>query len=354
VSARAPLPGTDRPVQLGFGLISCQRYPGDRRSDADRYREALELAEEAERLGFDSVWTSEHHFVDDAYMPSVLPVCAAIAARTTRVAVGTALVLAPFYDPLRLAEDAATVDLIAGGRFVLGLGLGWRAEEFEALGVRLSERARRLEDAVAVLRQAWSGGLVTGTPSRPYGGVAVTPAPAASSGPPIWIGAFVERAVRRAGRISDGFMATEVTPSSFAEQVRWAREELERAGRDPAEFTWSMHLPTFAWPDGEEGWRLVLPHHHYVWWKYEDMEDARGRTGPPPPAPPITAEREAELRDMIVCGTPAEVAEQIGALRDAAGGRLHYIARLYWPGMEAGVQRAAMRVFAEEVAPALR
>ena len=142
-------------MDLGFGLITCERYPGDPRSDQDLYRDALELAAEAERLGFDSVWVSEHHFVDDAYLPSLLPMCAALAARTSRMAIGTSLLLAPLYEPVRLAEDAAVVDLISAGRLVLGLGLGWRREEFEAFGVSLSERGPRMEETVAILRQAW-------------------------------------------------------------------------------------------------------------------------------------------------------------------------------------------------------
>jgi alkanesulfonate monooxygenase SsuD/methylene tetrahydromethanopterin reductase-like flavin-dependent oxidoreductase (luciferase family) len=165
-------------VRFGFGLITCQRYPGDPRSDVELYADALELAAETEQLGFDSVWTSEHHFVDDAYVPSVLALCAAIAARTDRVLVGTALLLAPLHEPLRVAEDAAVVDMISGGRLVLGIGLGWREEEFDALHVPIRERVGRLEDSIEVYRQAWRGDLVTGGARVRYPDVAVRPRPA--------------------------------------------------------------------------------------------------------------------------------------------------------------------------------
>src|SRR5712692_3144451 len=190
-------------VRFGYGLITCQRYPGDLRNDTDLYREALELAEEAERLGFDSVWTSEHHFADDAYTPSLLPLPAAIAARTRSILIGTGLLLAPLYPPLRLAEDAAVVDLLSQGRLVLGLGLGWLDWEFDALGVPLGERARLTEEAIRICRQGWGEGLVEGP------GVAVHPKPARPGGPPIWLGGHVEPAVRRAARLADGWMAGE-------------------------------------------------------------------------------------------------------------------------------------------------
>ena len=336
-------------VGLGFGLITCQRYPGDARTDRELYAEALSLAEEAERLGFDSVWTSEHHFVDDAYLPSVLPLSAAIAARTSRVLIGTGLMLAPLHEPLRVAEDAAVGDLSSGGRLVLGIGLGWRAEEVDALGVRMRDRVRRLEDSVAVYRQAWSGELVTGGDHLRYPHVPVRPLPARPGGPPIWIGGLSESAIRRAGRIADGFMATEVTPAALAEQVAIARAAHAGGGL----FEIAVHLPTFAWL-GDDAWEIVRPHHWYVSWKYDDMDEARHRVHEGLAPPEIDEAIDASLREQIVLGTPEQVAERIRDLVDAAGGSLHYIARLYFPGLAPEVQREAVRLFAEEVAPALR
>jgi alkanesulfonate monooxygenase SsuD/methylene tetrahydromethanopterin reductase-like flavin-dependent oxidoreductase (luciferase family) len=329
-------------VRVGFGSITCQRYPGDRRSTVELYQEGIELAEEAERLGFDSVWASEHHFFDDGYLPSVLPMCAAIAARTTRTTVGTDVLLGPLHQPIRLAEDAAVVDLISGGRFVLGVGLGWRLEEFEGLGVDRARRRWLLEDEVAVLREAWSERLVSAL------GVAVTPKPTRAGGPPIWLGGVAEAAVRRAARIGDGFFASWSTLASFEQQVAWVRDELARAGRDSDGFQLAIVHPTFAW-DREDAWARIRDAFWHYAWKYEDMATARGRTGPPGPPPRLSSSREKELRDLIVLGRPNEVADRLLAYEQVAGGSLHFVAEFCWPGLEPAVQREALAVFAEVV-----
>jgi alkanesulfonate monooxygenase SsuD/methylene tetrahydromethanopterin reductase-like flavin-dependent oxidoreductase (luciferase family) len=366
-------------IEFGFGLVSCERYPGDQRSYTDLYEDALGLAQEAERLGYESIWVSEHHFFDDGYMPSLLPVCAAMAAVTSRIRIGTGALLAPLYDPIRLAEDAATVDLISRGRLILGLAQGWRPEELEVFGVDPKRRHRRLEETVTILRQAWSSGQVDAIEGRFTHPIAVTPKPAALGGPPIWIAALAEPAIRRAGRIADGYLGTlltrdlratatpsddsfatrrsrlprEVSADQLVDRVGWVREELENSGRNPEAFTFAVLIATLAWPGG--AWARVRDHYYYSFWKYEDMANARGRhNASPAPPPSLAPDYEQELLDGIVMGTPEQVAETLIRFHDRARVDLHYIARSYWPGLDPAFQREAMAVFADEVMPLVR
>src|SRR3990172_8530055 len=144
-------------LQIGLGLFTGQIPSGSDRTFEREYRETLELVRLAEEVGFDSAWVSEHHGASDGYLPSLLPMLAAFAAVTERIALGTGVVLAPFHDPLRLAEDAAVVDQLSGGRLLLGLGLGWRDEGVRMFGPPMKERVGRTVHAVEVCRRAWTG-----------------------------------------------------------------------------------------------------------------------------------------------------------------------------------------------------
>src|SRR4051794_28391074 len=120
-------------VKFGIGLFTGQLPPGSSRTFHEDYRDTLELVKLVEsHEALHSAWVSEHHFAADGYLPSLLCMLAAFAAVTNRIELGTGVVLAPFHDPIRLAEDFAVVDQLAGGRLIAGLGIGWREEEFRA------------------------------------------------------------------------------------------------------------------------------------------------------------------------------------------------------------------------------
>jgi probable F420-dependent oxidoreductase len=340
-------------MRIGYGYLTAQHHPDDPRSDVEIYSEAIDVAVELEAGGIDSVWTSEHHFVDDGYMPSQLPVLAAIAARTSRIRLGTGVLLAPMFDPLHLAEDAATVDLISNGRLILGLGIGWRDEEFEGFGVPVGSRGSRLEATITVLRQAWSDDLVTGDGRHfRYPDLNVTPKPAQPEGPPIWIGAGAEAAVRRAGRVADGYFAGPASPDGLARRIGWARDEAARVGRDSAAISANLYRPTFAWRDGD-AWERIREPAWYLSWKYGDMADARGSRDRRRP-PRAGAEDEARVRQAMNVGTPEQVGEEILRYRDVLGDEGTYVARAHFPGLDPGVAAESRRILVEEVLPLVR
>src|SRR6185437_10664707 len=121
---------------MRVGTIVGFQNPAPWRAEwTELYSSTLDFVREAERLGFDQVWLTEHHFADDGYCPALMPAAAAIAAQTSRIRIGTKVMLMPFHDPLRLAEDAAVVDVISGGRLELGIAAGYRLEEFSGFGI---------------------------------------------------------------------------------------------------------------------------------------------------------------------------------------------------------------------------
>lgn len=325
-------------IRLGYGLITCQSHPDDQRSTQELVNEALDLTREAERIGLDSVWVSEHHHVDDGHLSALMVMLAAMAARTERIRLGTGVLLAPLHDPVRVAEEASLVDLISGGRLVLGLGIGWREEEFEMAGVALRDRVPHLIDSVDVLRRG-SAGMATrqAADGTPIG--RITPRTTDPLRPPIWIGALAEPAIRRAGRISDGFMATEVTPDELAAQVAVARDGAREAHRDPQALAIGVHLPTLV---TNEPWESVRDLLRYPGWKYADMDGQRGYPGPLLSPGPWDIGEEDRLRATSLVGPPHVVASRIREYAEAAGGDLTFIARSYLPGAGPQGQRSAL------------
>lgn len=334
---------------LGYGLISCQRSHDDARSWEDLYEQALGLTARAETAGLDSVWLTEHHFVDDGYMPSVLPMAAAMAARTSRIGIGTGVLLAPLHHPIRLAEDAATVALLAPHRFTLGMGLGWMPAEFEALGARLEDRGRSMTEILQILRLAWKGESFhfDGAVHR-VTGVGIRPFP--QSPPPLVMGGNADAAVRRAARLADGFFSN-ASPQRLEEQIVIAREELERLGRDPAAFRWIYYqvIHPGQQPDVDPGG--ALGHAWGIRWKYSDMDASARRDAPISAIPAPTTEELASVATSTLIGPADYVAERLNQLRSRSGVQLELVARSYFPEMSYDQQIEIVDWLAEEVAP---
>jgi probable F420-dependent oxidoreductase len=338
-------------LKIGVGLFTGQVPPGSTRTFHQEYSDYLDLVRRVEDTGLDSAWVSEHHFAGDGYLPSLVPMLAAFAAVTKRIELGTGVVLAPFHDPIRLAEDFAVVDQLSGGRVVCGLGIGWRDEEFRAFDIDVSSRVRRTTEIVEIMRQAWTNERVSFTGRHySYEDVAVTPKPARV--PPILLGGFVDDAIRRAGRIADGYLSSRAEVTRVRDAFNMAAEERTAAGRKGPPIVGILQN-AFVTEDPERDWPMVrsgIGHQLGVYAGWRDGTDVAGR--PLEVKPPD----EDAIRRTTAYGTPAQVVE---FLRPLAGvlaeyPEAHLVLRLHYPGMDAEPAARAIDLLATEVAPQLR
>jgi probable F420-dependent oxidoreductase len=342
-------------VQIGIGLFTAQVPPGSKRRFTQEYREILDMVRLAETLGFDSAWVSEHHGSGDGYMPSLLPTLGALASATGRIRLGTGILLTPFHHPLRLAEDAATVDLISGGRLILGLGLAWREEEFRMFGVPMSERVRRTVETIDVLRLAWTGERFSYQGKAfSFDRVRITPAPERNGASvPIWLGGSAESAMRRAGRVADGYIRTR---GGGVDKMREAFQIVEAgartAGKDPSSMPMAQLQNTFVWEDGD-AWEMAK---RYVanqlgiyggWDQGGDTPDKGFVLAPPD---------EEAMRKVTPSGNAHDVIHALRPIIEAFAGRkeFHLIVRLHYPGMDFETSSRAIELFGQRVLPALK
>jgi probable F420-dependent oxidoreductase len=333
-------------MSLGFGLLSAQRVAGDPRSWDDVYRELIDLTVHVEKRGYSSVWTTEHHFVDDGYMPSLLVTSAAMAAVTTTITIATGVVLAPLHHPIRLAEDAATVQAISNGRLILGLGLGWSPTEFTTFGADITKRGKAMSEILQFLPKAWTGEPFTWDGDvYSYPELAVRPAP--TDNIPVVVGGSADAAVRRAVRYADGFFSN-ASPNAFAAQVAIAAEEMERIGRDPQTFQWFYYASMYPGPREE-----IVDHLWHQIWKYSDMEASATRPGGIASTGPLTDESRRQLLDRVIGGSADEIVDTVGTLRERIGVPVEWIARSHFADLGYERQIEIVDALAQDVMPHL-
>lgn len=323
-------------MKFDIGLFTGQVPVDSDQTPSERYRSLLDLGPTLEDQGYDKAWVSEHHFVEDGYLSSVLPFCAALGARTEHLTVGTGIALAPFYNPVRFAEDAAVVDLITDGRFEPGLAIGWTDEEFETFGVPKRQRVTYLEDLVSVLRLANDNEPMSLDGNHyQYESVDVRPKPVQSSFP-IWIAGTVDAAVERAARIGDGYFAT---PTPLDELSRRQSIATDLAGEDFPIAEWRY---TFVSGSGD-AWERMKQHAWHI--KRQYIEWA---TGEPQPNE-LPEEQEEDLKVECLFGTPAEVREEVRRRRDSIGESYRLVTRMTLPGLPIENIRRSAELFSREV-----
>jgi alkanesulfonate monooxygenase SsuD/methylene tetrahydromethanopterin reductase-like flavin-dependent oxidoreductase (luciferase family) len=318
-------------LSVGIGLYTGQRPTG---AAGPAYRDAVPLAAAAERAGFDSFWVSEHHGWADDYLPSPLTLLGAVAAATERLELGTAVVLAPLHHPLRLAEDAAVVDHLSGGRLLLGLGLGYVDDEYALFGIRRAERVRRLEAAIAAVRNG-----------------AVTPRPLAAGRPPLYLGGYAPAAVGRAAALADGHIVGRGEPPI----IDSASAQL--ASTDRASFVRVVVVTCVLDDDGgdPDSARAAFTRQQLA---YEHVQAGRSVYGglvDDPAGSVGLASGSIDAYIQVAGSAPAVVDGLTEVVRRLDGWRRrHLVVRLLYPGEELDAQLERIAAFGTSVLSPLR
>jgi probable F420-dependent oxidoreductase len=311
------------------------------------YREAIEEVVRAEDLGFHSVWMEEHHSVVNHYWPSPLTVLAGFATRTSRLVLGTDILVAPFHHPVRLAEDAAMVDVMSSGRLVVGAAIGYKPDEFALYGADLDKRGARFEEQLAIVKGLWT------QPSISFSGAyyrvegSLEPKPVQRPHPPIWIGGWGAMTLRRAATLGDNWI-----PGPTADLARLLEgKQRFLANRRAAGRT----SPITEWPltrdviiaDTEQQARALAEEHIMVSYR---KEYAGGWKHPFIDAS-IATDLDTVKKDRFLIGSPAQVVEALRPFVEQYG-VTHLICRLFFPGMPHRHIMRELELIAKEVMPA--
>jgi len=311
------------------------------------FDETLRECERAEAAGFDSVWLGEHHN-NPILHPAPLIGLAAIASRTQHILLGTGVLLLPLYHPMMVAEEGAMVDMISGGRLILGVGAGYAPEEFAAFGNSLKERGGRMEEGTVLLRRLWTEEKVThhGKFYR-VDGATVAPRPVQRPRPPIWFGAWAEPAIRRAARLGDAWFVgpsaslTEIAPS--ARMYRDACLENGKGEGDVALFRYVFVAKSVKEAIDTAGDAFIQAFERmYFRWPHPVVKRPQGR---------LTIEQLAE--DRIILGDPKTCVEELSRFRKSLNVK-HLVCRFSVPGISREACERSFDLFTRQVMPVLR
>lgn len=315
------------------------------RSSADPYRATYDLAVIAEECGFDTVTIGHHHFMP-GNLADPLTFLATVAARTSTVRVGTGIFQLPIHNPVRVAEQVATIDVLSGGRVSLGVGLGWWPLEYQVMGSDFATRGARMEEALTILKHVWTTGS-TGFDGRfwSFPDLTVHPRPVQSPHPPLWVAGVADAAVDRAARLGDAWICGPVQSLTRAQSCLGVyREACARAGRDPE---WILRRYAWVGADRRQVMDEVLPEYVdglMVHWREsaEDDEEralfARIDAGDDVSPDEIAADR-------LLYGAPDDVIAQVERYRALTG--CDHVHAAFGAGLPADTGRASLGEFAD-------
>ncbi len=264
---------------IHFGFWIDARNPSRWRAEPGHHvASLLERVEQVEALGWDAVWLSEQIFVRDGESAASLPLCAAAAARTERIRIGTGVLPLPYLNPVRVAEDAGTLDLLSTGRFQLGVGLGARNAVPPGADAALRDRGPRADEAIQIVRRLLAGETLDFAGDYfQYEGLEVHPQPLQQP-LPVWVGGASAAAARRAGELADGWIGV----GAIAPWVEEAQRAAEASGRDPGRLAIAGGLPgLLVARDPDARWREARDHFAYTYEVYGDWFRELGWEAPP-------------------------------------------------------------------------
>ncbi len=314
---------------MKLGLYLCTQFPpGD--DVTARLGETIEQVRLARRLGWASLWAAHHYLTAPLQMIQPLPLLARLLPEAEGMTVGPNILVLPLLNPVHVAEEAATMDVLSGGRYVLGVGLGYRDEEFAALGVRRAERVGRLAEGIEVIRKLWRDERVTHHGAHyAVRDLGLGLKPLQKPGPPIWVAASTEPAIRRAAALGDAWLIT-FYPSLplLTGQMRLYRRAWEEAGRGAPGETPILRecyvSPSHRTALEECRGPLEYKYRAYAAWGQDRFLPEGERFDQP---------FERFVRDRFIIGDPSFCREELARYREALGVD-HLIVRVQWPGLE--------------------
>jgi probable F420-dependent oxidoreductase len=344
-------------VKFGM-LVNTQDHP-DGRQIPRLYGEVLREAKLAEDVGFDSVFVPEHHMMPDGYLPAPAVLLSAIAARTQRLRLGTAILQLPLWHPVHVAEQWAVLDNVSEGRAILGVGLGLVEPEFRLFGLDVKEAVPRFNEQLEIIRRAWTEEKLSFR-GRFYelDEVSITPRVVQRPHPPIWIGAMSEAALKRAGRLGTGWISD---PLHHIQVMKAWADVYRQSATEHGNLS-EVVLLRDAWvaesaAEVERVWWPAIRPYHLFYMGLGFFESGRFNTEWEPWLRTLgedewTFDRIAP--DRLIAGSPDEVVDEIQRYQETVGCD-HLVLSLRHPiGPDHDQVMECIRRFGEEVLPRIR